>query len=303
VTIIEPGAGILVPILTGTFGLLAALAGAGFAHLAATRREARTRLETEQREERNRQADIDRERLHDLRAVVDEAIVALMDLWVIYNDWRAAIPRGKGETPLPPGVPVGVSVSQARPPDRETFMGAHLRLSEAHTKLTLRLDRDDALLSPITTVISQSQTAWNVIVLEDDPYTPDRTDEDKRRIRVALFACASAYPDVTKAAKRRFAPAPLPGTLRRYALNLDTRPARTAGRDPEDVLPALRRTYTMDVGNAIGPHPKTGMVRMTGMAETKAEFRADVLRRLEEASDDWPDYLDMPDSDDAVTSA
>lgn len=286
---------ILAPLLTGAFGLLAALIGAGLTHMAATRREERTRRETVAREQRNRQADIDRERLRDLREVVDEAAVALHDLWGILNAFRAAIPRGPGESPLPPGVPVGVSVTQARSPDRSAYIAAHLRLSDAHTRLTLRVERDDALLGPVLNAVGRSQEAWNTIVLQDDPFTPERTTEEKRRIKRALHACASAYPNLTKAAKMRFASDPLPGTLRRFSLSLDTQPARRSGRDVEDVLPALRKGFSGEIGAAVGPHPETGVVTVRGVAETAEEFRADVLRRLDEAGENWRDYLAMSD--------
>lgn len=221
----QHSSGVLAPLLTGAFGLLAALAGAGLTHLAATRREERTRRETVAREQRNREADIDRERLRDLREVVDDAAVALHDLWVILSAFGAAVPRGPGESPLPPGVPVGVSVVQARPPDRSAYMAAHVRLSDTHTRLTLRVDRDDALLGPVSSAVGRSQEAWNTIVLQDDPFTPDRASEEKKRINRALHACASAYPDLTKADKMRFASAPLPNTLRQFSLQLETQPA------------------------------------------------------------------------------
>jgi hypothetical protein len=267
----------VVPVLTGLFGLLSALAGTAFASRAAAKRESVTRAETELREERNRQADEQRERLRDLRLVVDDATRALHDLWSITAAFSYAIPRANPKAR-------NRSPVESREPDPRAFDQTYHRLVGASVRMQLRVARDDVLHAPVDRAVVACQDAFNAFMHQDPEGS--RSREDEQRILKANAAASTGYRELLEAARERLAPGNLPGALRSFNVVFDV---ERRDKRLDEVMTSLQRLPELR-WRVRGPTSNNVvMLRIDAETREDAEDRAKDL--LIQVSPQWHELL------------
>lgn len=260
----------VIPVMTGVFGMVSALVAVLVTHKAATRREENARVVAEQREARNREADQQRERSTDLRTVTDDAARALRDLWEV----------------LAPFQSVALGSKRAVSPDVESLNEAYGRLIDAHVRLLLRVDGSDTLHSPVGFAVSRLQVALDT--LRGRPLGPHTTNQ-RRYVSEAHSAVATGYEELQEAARKRFAPTPLPDAetvvsmlIRRKRHDQRTRELVSALQQREGR--GLRRVALRDDIDSI----------VVVDAEADDGDAKDRLERwLDSQGDDWREHLEF----------
>lgn len=255
------------PVVAGGLGFAAAMTASQIANRHAIERE---RL--------NRETDEMRERLRDLRAVVDDASLAMRDIWDQLLAISDAIPRGNPPTPR-------VSPVQARDVNIPAFVSAYRRLEDAQTRMLLRLEYRDTLHAPVGLAFSRAQEAWNAIVRED-PHAVRETKSEQQIAR-ALTAAAAGSRELEKVARGRFAPTPLPGT--RFTISVVLEVKRQGERTHE-----LLKGLAAELGRpgVLAPD-KEGRVVIHDTEAVPGEAHVKISDALGAVGTDWPDYLHM----------
>ena len=267
----------VIPVITGLFGLVAALAGAAFASRAAARREGATRAETERREERNRQADEHRERVRDLRLVVDDAARALRDMWSITGAFSYAIPRSNPNA-------LSRSPTESRDPDPDAFDKAYRRLLDVSVRMQLRVARDDVLHAPVQRAVTACQQAFNTFMLQD-PEGP-RSREDEHLILKAGSAASTGYQELLEAARQRLAPGDLPQALRSFNVAFDV---KQRGERLEALMASLRQAPELR-WRITGP-TSNDVLMLRIDAETRDQAADRATKALTKADSQWHDLV------------
>jgi hypothetical protein len=243
----------------------------------------------ERREERNRQADEQRERLRDIRPLIDEAACSLLELWSVLSGFAYAIPAGDPPTSRR-------SPTEARDPDPNRFVEVYERLRDVNIRLLNRVESSDTFHAPIGTAVSDAQAAFNAVVYED-PYEP-RENRSKNAILKAIGSAQHGLREIQNTARERFAPLGMPGS--RYTVIL-VMTVKARGARTDELLASLRKDPARHA-KVVGPD-KDGRVTVRDQEAAPGEARARLIASLDAADHDWKDYLDLPEAPTFETDA
>jgi hypothetical protein len=177
----------------------------------AEERAARDRAALEALHRADREADHQRERLHELRLIVDDAVRAMYDMWTVLGIFVI--------TSLRMGPAPHAHLMEDREPSVQEFVEVYGRLRDAHVRLLARVPWDDTLHAPVGSAITAAQAAWNAVVNEGFP----RSEEADRLIAYANQQASIGFQELQDTARARFAPGGLEGSLRAVVLVLHVR--------------------------------------------------------------------------------
>jgi hypothetical protein len=259
-------------------------------------REARSRTAAAQRDQRNRdavaelqreqrEADLQRERLAELRPIIDDAVRAMGDLWTetgVIVVTSSRVKYNKPELHLP----------EERPPDAAAFLDAYNRLRDASNRLLQRVTWDDTLHSPVGRTIVAAANALNAVQREAE--NPPLSDEASGRIHQVNAAAQHGYRELRETARERFAPGGLAGSQREVTLILRLRqaprgPIRFTNPEAERFLGPLRGARHAKV---LGPD-KDGRVVIRDAESEPGEALARLEADLDAMGSGWRQVLEL----------
>ena len=204
----------------------------------AEERARRDRAAQEELHQADREDDHERERLREVRVIVDDAIRALGDMWEVLGIF--AITDLRQHDPPPPIWP---HLQHDRVPSKAEFFEVFDRLRDACVRLSARIRADDTLFAPAWRAYIAADQAWNAVDKASFPLN----DEANRLISQANAAASTGYQELRETARERFAPEGLEQS--RYQVSLVLR-MRTQAAQAEPVLAKLRGER---IGRVIGP--------------------------------------------------
>lgn len=228
---------------------------------------------------RSREAEEHREWLRDLRAVTDDAAIALNDLWVILGSFMYAVPRG--DPPVSRRSP-----TEARDPDPAAFIDAFERLRHAHLRLINRVEWGDTFHAPVGRAVSDTQAAFNAIVHEDP--TAPREQASDAAIGNAVGAIQHGLRELQETCRQRFAPLGLPGSRYTAVIVLNV---KKSGEQTDKLLAALRLDSRRHA-KVSGPD-KDGRVVVRDDEARQGEARERLIQSLETADPTWRTLVDL----------
>jgi hypothetical protein len=269
----------------GVLSLLGALLGVRYANRAAKERERQSQQAAAALAREQREADLQRERLSELRPIIDEAAHAMSDLWRVLGTIRIAHSRVKYSKPE-------LHMTEEREPSIADFLDAYERLRDAHDRLLLRVQWDDTLHAPVGRALVATQAAWTAVTQEAE-HVPLSDDAD-RKIGVANSEVQRGYRELQETARERFAPGGLVGSQRAVVLILRLRqppsgPIRNTNAQAEQFLGPLRLARHARV---VGPD-KDGRVVVRDAESEPGDARARLEADLDAIGDDWRQALEL----------
>ena len=259
---------------TGAVGAASALLGVYVSNRAAGKRERVNREAAEARERAGREADVQRERERELRALTDDAVRALKDMWRALGPFVMAKVAQQTDQPL--------YSPEHRPPSAAEFLDAYARLTDVHERLLLRVEWNDTLHAPVGAAVTASQGAWNAVVNEGTLVEKDPKADNA--IGYALQQAQIGYRELQQTARERFAPGGLPGSQRQVVLALTVTTTREAA---EPFLVALRISRPNKV---LGPDKDNRVIIRDAESEA-GEARARLEASLDAIRADWRQHL------------
>lgn len=237
--------------------------------------------------QRSRDAEEHRERLRDLRAVTDDAAMALNDLWVILGSFMYAVPRG--DPPVSRRSP-----TEARDPDPAAFIDGFERLRHAHLRLLNRVEWGDTFHAPVGRAVSDAQAAYNAIVYEDP--TAPREPASDAAIGNALGAVQHGLRELQETCRQRFAPG-LPDS--RYTAVMVLK-VKKPGGETDNLLAALRLESGRHA-KVSGPD-KDGRVVVRDDEARQGEARERLIRSLDATDPAWRGLVDLDPAHESETT-
>ncbi len=269
----------------GALSLLGALLGVRFANAAAEKRERQSQAAAATLAREQREADLQRERLSELRPIIDDAAHAMSDLWGVLGTILIAHSRLKHNRP-------DLHMGRERQPSVAEFQDAYERLRDAHDRLLTRIDWNDTLHAPVGRAVIATDEAWNAVVQEAEDLP--LSDEADRKISAANGAVQHGYRELQETARERFAPGGLAGSQRAVTLVLRVRqppsgPIHNTNPQAERFLGLLRGARHARV---VGPD-KDGRVTVRDQESTPGEARIRLEADLDALGDEWRQTLEL----------
>lgn len=267
----------------GALSLLGGLLGVRLANRAAKERERQSQQAAAALAKEQRAADLQRERLRELRPIIDDAAHAMSDLWRVLGTISTVHSRLKYEKPE-------LHMPEERPPSVAEYLDAYERLRDAHDRLLLRVAWDDTLHAPVGRALVAAQGAWNAVTQEAERLP--LSDDANRKIRFANSEVQLGYRELQETARERFAPGGLEGSQRAVVLILRLRsppsgPIRNTNPQAERFLAPLRLARHAKV---VGPD-KDGRVVVRDAESEPGEARARLQSDLDAIGRDWREVL------------
>jgi hypothetical protein len=259
---------------TGGVGGASALLGVYVSNRAAEKRERVNHDATEARERRGREADMQRERERELRALTDDAVRALKDMWRALGPFVMVKIAQQTDQPL--------YSPEHRPPSAEEFLDAYARLTDVHERLLLRVEWNDTLHAPVGAAVTAAQGTWNAVVNEGTLAGKDPKGD--RAISYALQQAQIGYSELQQTARERFAPGGLSGSQRQVVLVLNV---TTTREQAEPLVAALRNSRPNKV---LGPN-NDNRVTVREVESESGEARARLEASLDAIRADWRQHL------------
>ncbi len=232
----------------------------------AEERARRDRAAQERLHQADRQDDHERERLREVRTIVDDAIRALGDIWEVLGIFVIADLRQRDSPP-----PIRPHLQHDRAPNKAEFFEVFDRLRDACVRLGARIRADDTLFAPAWRAYIAADQAWNAIDQARFPLNEDAG----RLISHANAAASSGYQELRETARERFAPDGLEQSRYQVSLILTL---RTQAARAEPVLAKLRSER---VGRVIGPDGGGRIVvrdHEAAAGDARARLEADLQR-------------------------
>jgi len=243
----------------------------------AEERARRDRAAQEQLYQADRADDHERERLREVRVIVDDAIRALRDMWEVLGIFVITDLRQRDPPPK-----IRPHLQHDRAPSKVEFLEVFDRLRDACVRLSARIRTDDTLFAPAWAAQIAADQAWNAI----DQATFPLNDETKRLINYANAAASRGYQELRETARERFAPVGLEES--RYQANLILG-LRTRGAQAEALLGRLRGER---IGRVIGPDGD-GKIVVRDHEATAGEARARLEADLDRLDPGWNQLLEL----------